>query len=208
MKMRLSMIVLISFLASTALAGEVVERIAAIVNGQIILLSDIKRYQLFFEPPEERGSDSKTARLRRLDQLIHHQLLRAEARRFVLEGPSQEEVAARLRSVRQRFKHKRGFQKAMDQTGLQVEKLKEEIREHLWVESLIRERIEAFIFIDPKAVEQYYRKHAEAFDGKKLETVAPDIRKILIDEKEAGKKREYLTRLRSQADIEIRLTTR
>ncbi|MFQ5579795.1 MAG: hypothetical protein ACE5FZ_04220 [Nitrospiria bacterium] len=194
--------------ASPASSAEVVERIAAIVNGKFIFLSDLKRYPLFFEPLRKRDSGRGPGQLRQLDHLIHQKILQSEARRFVLEGPTEEEVASRLELVRRRFPDNQVFQKAMRQTGFQLKDLKEEIREYLWVERLMDERIKAFVFISPKAIEQYYLDHKQRYSGKKLEAVSSQIQKILADQKEAEKKREYLSGLRSRAEIEILLNTK
>lgn len=199
------MIAGILFTASLALSGEVVERIAAVVNGEFIFLSDLKRYPLFFEPRKKNDSGRPPDRLRQLNHLIHQKILQSEARRFVLEGPTEEEIAVRLEAVRHRFASEQAFQRAMRQTGFHLDDLKGEIREYLWVERLIDERIKAFIFISPKAVEQYYREHKTRYSGKKLEAVSGQIQGILAYQKETEKKREYLTGLRSRAEIEVLL---
>ncbi|HIE64334.1 MAG: hypothetical protein ABGX83_09710 [Nitrospira sp.] len=192
--------------ASLAVSGEVVDRIAALVNGEFIFLSDLKRYPLFFEPRRENDPSRGPVRFRQLDHLIHQKILRSEARRFVLEGPTEEEIAVRLEEVRRRFLNERAFQGAMHQTGFDLGALKEELREYLWVERLMEERIKAFIFIRPKAIERYYQDHQKRYFGKKLEAVSSQIRKILADQKEVDKKRAYLTGLRSRAEIEVLLT--
>jgi len=203
--LRIFIIAGILSLPSFALSGEVVDRIAALVNGEFIFLSDLKRYPLFFEPLRQSASGRGSDRLRQLDRLIHQKILQTEARRFVLEGPTEEEIAVRLKEIQHRFLNEPAFQRAMRQTGFDLGDLKEEIREYLWVERLMEERITAFIFIRPKAIEQYYEDHQQRYSGKKLEAVSSQIRKILVDRKEADKKREYLTGLRSRAEIEILL---
>lgn len=185
-------------------AAEPAERIAAVVDGKIVFLSDLKRHQLFFEPQEKNGSPSGTIR-ERLDEVVHHRLLRVEARRFVLEGPSDAEIDRRMELIRRRFKNERALLTALDQVGLSLEELREEAREYLWVERLIEERIRSFIFISPRQIDRYYREHSEAFAGKKQEEVEPKIRERLIKERERLKTGEYLARLREQAEIEINL---
>lgn len=204
----LSLILILFILTPSFLsAGEPVERIAALVNGEIVFLSDLQRYRLFFEPPEKKGE--ATADLSKtLEAVIRQRLLRKEAHRFILEGPSGEETDRRLKQVRQRFKDEPAFQRVLDQTGFSLEELKEEIQGELWVERLLQERIQSFIFITPRQVEQYYQGNAEEFKGKKLPEVEPVIRKRLTEEREALKTREYLARLREHADIQINLAVR
>jgi peptidyl-prolyl cis-trans isomerase SurA len=190
---------------SALLAGEPVERIAALVNGEIVFLSDLQRYQLFFEPLEKKEEAARGI-LKTLDSVVNQRLLRKEARRFVLQGPSEEEINQRSKVIRERFKNEAAFSHALDQTGFSLEAFKEEIRNTLWAEKLIQDRIQSFIFIAPRQVERYYQDHAEEFREKSLKEVEPKIQKILTEEREVLKTREYLARLRERAEIQINLT--
>ncbi|NKE69167.1 SurA N-terminal domain-containing protein [Candidatus Manganitrophus noduliformans] len=198
-------ILLLSLPAFSAIgfAAEPVERIAATLNDKIIFLSDLQRHQTFFENAGKnmRGEDSKTL----LDRVVDNRLLRLEARRFVLQGPTETEIQQRLKVLRERFKTEAAFEEALGQTGLSLDELKQEIKEQLWVEKLLQERIHAFVFISPKEVTRYYQEHAADFGGKKQEEVEPIIRKILSEEKRMTKEMEYLARLRSHAEIQVNL---
>ncbi|HZR45772.1 MAG TPA: hypothetical protein VFA47_03635, partial [Candidatus Manganitrophaceae bacterium] len=201
--------ILILLVSSSSLlsAAEPAERIAAVVNGEIIFLSDLERYRLFFEPLEKK-TETPADPMKILEAMINRRLLLKEARRFILEGPTEEETDQRLKRVRQRFKDEPAFLQALDRTGFSLEELKGEIRGELWVERLLQERVQSFIFITPRQVEQYYQGNAEEFKGKKLPEVEPVIRKRLTEEREALKTREYLARLREHADIQINLAVR
>lgn len=194
--------ILFSFLLvfSSIGSAEPIERIAATLNGQIIFLSDMQRYQTFFENPEN-GSDADPTK--RLERVIDNRLLRLEAHRFVLQGPTEAEIQQRLKLLKERFKTESAFQEALRKTGLSQEELKQEIGEQLWVEKLLQERISAFVFISPKEVTRYYQEHTADFAGKKQEDVEPTIRKTLSEEKRKTKEREYLDRLRSHAEIQV-----
>lgn len=200
------LVILFSFLlafSSVGFAAEPVERIAATLNGKIIFLSDLQRHQVFFENSEKNGSGEDLKK--RLGRVIDNRLLRSEAHRFVLQGPADPEIQQRLKTLRERFKTEAAFQQALGQTGLSLEELKQEIKEQLWVEKLLQERVYAFVFISPKEVTRYYQEHAADFGGKKQEEVEPAIRKILSEEKRISKETEYLARLRSHAEIQVNL---
>ena len=151
------------------------------------------------------SSDLASGVLKTLDSVVNQRLLRKEARRFVLQGPSEEEINQRSKVIRERFKNEAAFSHALDQTGFSLEEFKEEIRSTLWAEKLIQDRIQSFIFIAPRQVERYYQDHAEEFKEKSLKEVEPKIQKILTEEREILKTREYLARLRDHADIQINL---
>ncbi|HZR45635.1 MAG TPA: hypothetical protein VFA47_02930, partial [Candidatus Manganitrophaceae bacterium] len=114
--------ILILLVSSSSLlsAAEPAERIAAVVNGEIIFLSDLQRYRLFFEPPEKK-TEAPADPMKTLEAIVNRRLLLKEARRFILEGPTEEETDQRLKRVRQRFKDEPAFLQALDQTGFSLE---------------------------------------------------------------------------------------
>lgn len=194
--------ILLSAAPVAALPTPPVERIAAVVNKQIIFLTDIGRYQTFFQKERTPSKENFQAALQ---ELIDDRLLRVEAHRFIAQAPSNEEIDRAIAGIRKRFANEAAFQEALRQTDFSKEEFKRDVQEHLWVEKLLQERVSAFIFVSPKEAEAYYRDHSEDFSGKKLEAVAPQIEATLTAQKEAAKKKEYLTRLRSHAEIEINL---
>ena len=188
--------------SGAAFSAEPVEQIAAVVNRQIVFLSDVERYRLFFQKQADPSQENTEAALQ---DLIDNRLLRVEAHRFLLQGPTEEEVNGKIVLIRSQFKNETAFQAALRKTDFSLEEYRTEVRESLWVEKLLRERVSDFIFIAPKDVEAYYQERAGEFPGKKFEAVEPHIRQILASQKAEVKKKEYLTRLRSHAEIEINL---
>ncbi len=202
---RLFIAILVFFPAPTLYADEIVEGIAATVKTigrkpirEIIFYSDIDRYRLFFQPELEKATPPI-----QLNAVIDQRLFRHEARRFILDGPSSEALEKQLDVIRARFENEIDFKKALNETGMNLDELKKEVREYLWVEMLLEERIKEFIFISPNAIETYYQKHAQHFEGKALEAVEKSIEATLIKEKEILKKNEYLQRLKTNAEIHI-----
>ncbi|MBI3804876.1 MAG: SurA N-terminal domain-containing protein [Nitrospirae bacterium] len=188
-------------LPSTGFSAQPVERIAATVNGRIIFLSDLDRYQAFFSNPTDTAGDPKKT----LDRVIDNRLLQAEAHRFVFQAPTDAEVSQRVKAIRDRFKTEAAYEEALQRTGLSPDELKEETREQLWAERLLQERIYSFVFVSQKEVTRYYQEHLSEFSGKRQEEVEPMIRKKLTDEKRTTKETEYLARLRSHAELQVNL---
>lgn len=202
---RLISILILLFFVYPVLAEETVEGIAAIVTlknrepiRDVIFFSDIERYRLFFAPSIE-----KTDLSNQLTEVIHHRLLRPEAKRFILNGPTPDAVEEKFQKIQTRFQNAKAFEQALLQTGLIEDEFKEEIRDYLWVEQLLKERVKEFIFISPKSIETYFYKHPELFDEKSLDDVKERIEAFLTMEKETQKKTEYLKRLKTKADIKV-----
>lgn len=200
-------------------AETVVEAVVAVITFEkntetvrkIIYLSDLERYRLFFETSEDRTSglqknttlDKTHEFTRRRNAVIHQRLFRREALRFAIKKPTEAEVVAALAHTRLRFQDKIDFENALQQSALNLSKLKEEITLYLWVEKLIRERIQEFIFIGPKAIKTYYLNHLDVFVGQRIEVTEKKITEILSREKEVKKKKTYLKRLKEKAQIEF-----
>ncbi len=197
--------ILLLFTVSTAFAETTVEQVAAIVNGRALLLSDIKRHHLFFVKKNDASSEDEVDLCVQLEQSVDHLLLRAEAERFVLHGPSENKIHQHLDIIRRRFKSEEAFKKALRQLGISTEELQKEVADDLWVQQLLRERVDAFIVVPHKEVERYYQERRNLFSGKKKEDAYTAIEKILSKEKETIRRKEYIAGLRKNARIEINL---
>jgi hypothetical protein len=172
------------------------EQIVAVVNGQLLFQSDLLRNQTFFE------IEMPTT----VEKLVEYKLLLLEAKRFVLSPPQEDEVEESLNETRRKFPGEAAFLNALKETGWTVDGLRREILERLWVKKLIRDRISFFIFITDEEIGQYYQQHKNDFgQDVTLPSVKEPIRAILEKEKEAIKIKEYLLRIKSQANIEIHI---
>ncbi len=179
-------------LSVTATPAVVAEQIIAVVNGQLLFQSDLLRDQTFF-------SNTTSS----IEKLVDDRLLLLEAKRFVLSPPEEEEVELAFKQVQKKFIDKPAFETALKKTGLTADTLKREILDRLWVKKLIKDRITFFIFITDEEIRQYYQQHQNDFAQKEQKDVEEVIRAILEKEKEEIKIKEYLLRIRSQANIEI-----
>jgi len=186
-------ILIIGLLASPT-SAVVAEQIVAVVNGQLLFQSDLLRNQTFFGVTTPK-----------VEKLVDYKLLLLEAKRFVLSPPQEGEVDLSFKEVRQKFSDEAAFLNALKETGWTLEGLKREILDRLWVKKLIRDRITFFIFITDEEIGQYYQQHQNDFEQKELGEVEEKIRAILEREKEGIKIKEYLSRITSQANIEINI---
>src|SRR5215469_8342721 len=94
-----------SFLSRPAAAGEVIDRIVAIVNGQIILQSDWNdalRYEALLSG--RTVSDFNTEERREvLDRLIDQELLGEQMKSALFKHATEEEAAAEVAQTRQLY---------------------------------------------------------------------------------------------------------
>ena len=119
-----------------AAPGDVVDRVLAMVEGQVILLSDVRAFQdlRLIEP-----SDAVDPTAVVLTTLIERELILAEVRDFV-EAPSADEVDALLEAVVRRVGGQEAFQERLPVVGYTVGDVRQELRNELLIERYLTRR--------------------------------------------------------------------
>lgn len=151
-------VVLISLLMSAA-AGqlesqEIVDRIAARIENDIILMSDIlalSRYQQFLDGKSETDSQI-------LDRLIDQWIVRTEATISRFPQPSAAEIARSMETVRKSFASTEEYEAREKQFGLSDVEVREMAAAQLYLSSYLDSRFRPGVQIDPKTVEDFYQK--------------------------------------------------
>jgi hypothetical protein len=133
---------------------ETVDRIAARVENDIILLSDIRalsRYQQFVDGKSE--SDAQI-----LDRLIDQWVVRTEASVAHFPRPSDAEIERSLERVRTSFPSTEECEARKKQSGLTDAELREMVVSQLYLNNYLDSRFRAGVQIDPKTIEDFYEK--------------------------------------------------
>jgi hypothetical protein len=163
----LSLALAASLQTGQILAGQIVDRVVANVNGHVVLQSDWEQEVAFEEFSNARDPNSFTAveRNQALDQLIDRELLREQVH------PSQpapaEQVAARLAELRQEVCKEAaklqkdcatgdGWRVTLQRYGLTQSSLEKRLSDEIQLMKLVDDRLRPSIHIDPQAVETYY----------------------------------------------------
>ena len=176
-------------------ASEWVDRILAVVNNEIITLSDVQKNQTLFG----EGQDAQVM----INELIDQKLLMSEARKFEIPEPSDDSVDAAYQDLVRRFEDKEALTKTVEQMGLSELELRLQLKARLRVGELLDQRVTFFVFVAPQEVEAYYEEHADDFSGQSAEQAKSAILDLLTRQKAELKRKEYLDRLRSRATIRI-----
>jgi hypothetical protein len=151
--------VLLSLLLFATVAGiaapqETVDRIAARVENDIILLSDIRalsRYQEFLDGKSE--SDSQI-----LDRLIDQWIVRTEANVARFPQPSNAEIERSMERVRKSFSSVEEFEARKKQIGLTDAEIREMAASQLYLSNYLDSRFRPGVQIDPKTIDDFYQK--------------------------------------------------
>ncbi len=183
----------------------VLDRVLAVVNGEIISLSEVESELTFFDqvnPVQEKGL-SDSAIQAGIQKLIDHKLLLAEAKRFDVEDLTGKEIQEKLEEMQKRFSTPGSFEKALRQNAMTPEDLKQKIAEHLIVDRFIDQRIRFFVIVLPEEISRYYAENKADFQGKPSDEVEKDIERILLEQKEKTKLEDYLSKVKAKVSIQI-----
>ncbi len=143
----------ISTAMASTLAQEVVDRIVARVDNDIILLSDLQelaRYQSFLD--EKTQSEAEL-----LDHLIDQWIVRNEARAALFPQPSDEEVQRSLERLQRSFSSPEAFEERERQAGLTDADVIRMLKLQLYLSNYLDSRFRAAIQVDENAIEDFYK---------------------------------------------------
>jgi parvulin-like peptidyl-prolyl isomerase len=135
-----------------AKAQEVIDRIVARVDTDIILLSDVRelsRYQQFVDGRSETDAEI-------LDRLIDQWIVRTEANAALFPWPSDSEVQRSLERLKRFFSSPEAFEERKKQIGLSDEDVRRMLQSQLYLSNYLDSRFRASIQIDEKAIQDFY----------------------------------------------------
>lgn len=129
-----------SFAPALAPEPEIIDRILAVVDGQLITLSDVHAaLQLGLVEVPESGNRIGAA----LDRLIDRQLMINEVNRYAPPEPRASEVEAGLAQIAARYGEGRAFETALAQAGTSREAIGRYVRDSLRIARYVGERFAA-----------------------------------------------------------------
>ncbi|HTA60797.1 MAG TPA: hypothetical protein VK805_21770 [Candidatus Baltobacteraceae bacterium] len=140
--------------ASTHVRGqEVVDRIVARVETEIILQSDVRqlsRYQAFLDGKPQSDSDI-------LNRLIDQWIVRSEAGVARFPQPSEEDVNRSIERLKRSFSSPEEFQTRQKLSGVTDDEIRRFVRAQLYLSNYLDSRFRPSIQIDEKAIDEFYR---------------------------------------------------
>jgi Zn-dependent M16 (insulinase) family peptidase len=134
-------------------AQQLLDRMVARVENDIILLSDVRelsRYQQFVDGKAE--SDKEI-----LDRLIDQWIVRNEAKAALFPQPSEEDVDRSLRRLKRSFSSPEAFEERKKQSGLTDEDILHMLKSQLYLSNYLDTRFRPSIQIDEPAIDDYYK---------------------------------------------------
>ncbi|HXM22878.1 MAG TPA: SurA N-terminal domain-containing protein [Terriglobales bacterium] len=193
-------------------AGDVLDRVVATVNNQIILQSewqDAVRYEAFVggrSLDQLQAGDRKAA----LDHMIDQELLREQMRSSGFPHASSEEVEKSIQEIRKHYagaENEAVWQAALGRYVLTENELKRRVALQVDVMGLVDARLRPNVVIDSKSIESYYNQELlpqlrQSGAGQvPLAEVTPKIKELLTQQKMNRMLVAWLQDLRSGSEI-------
>ena len=196
-------------LLAILLLGATIDRIAALVDRQVLTVSEITQMEeLRFFPRDSKQSEDDYRR-EILDDLIAQALRYRDVERFGAADVSNDAIEARLLQIRNRFAAPADLEAALQKAELTLDELRSLIKRELQVENYIQERFAPMIVVSTDDIEAFYRgtwsqeRRQRGLSVPPLASVQEDIRTTLKSTRLQEEVDKWTAELRSRANVDV-----
>jgi hypothetical protein len=188
----------------TSLAQELIDRIAARVENDIILLSDVRhlgRYQMLVD-----GKSENEAQL--LDRLIDQWVVQNEADAARFPRPTEAEIDQDVAALKKSFPSLQEYEERRKQSGLSEAQVRDKIATQIHLTNYLDSRFRPSVQVDAKAIEDFYnsavlpRAKARGQEPPSLEASREVIQEALIEQSIDAQAERWLKESRSRIHVE------
>ena len=184
--------------------AEIIDRVLAVVDGQVITLSDARAALQFALIPADVSLDPIRAAMQRL---IDRHLLLDEVERYAAPDPPPAEIEAALNAIQAKYQDPLAFEIALNQTSMSREELRRFLRDTIRIEAYMRQRFATAVQISEDELVRYYREHQPEFmaGGKPrpFEEVREQIRAALAVTQREAFVQQWLEGLRRRGAVQV-----
>jgi hypothetical protein len=187
---------------------EIVDRIMAIVNDEVITLTDIKIVEAFGISDNIDGAQEQDKQRFILDNLISQKLVIQLAGEGV--AVDEEEIESYLSEIIQNI-NPDSAEKELIQFGLDWDDLKVYLRDKLLYQKILSNRFDLGVIVSIEEIERYYEQvYVPAQREKDLEPqpmieVLDQIERSIKRDKVKGQVEEWVNNLKREANIQIKI---
>jgi len=203
--------------ASVKPRGESIDRIVAIVNGELILESDIEEEMRFAKLQPYRIASGNGPREQALSRLIDRSLILQQQKGFSTTPVTDAEVDKAIADLRRDLPAcahyacttDTGWTKFLSEIGFTPQELRERWRTRLEVLRFIEQRFSAGIRISDSQIQEFYTKTmlpqyaAEKVAPPSLDTLSARIEQVLLQQQVSSLLDQWLKTLRDQGSVRI-----
>jgi hypothetical protein len=202
---RAAVAAVLCLVAGSAIRGQIIDRVLAVVAGEPITLSDVTAAARFGLISEPAGTDDRTQA--NLNALIERQLQLVEVNRYVPPEPSAADIDAKVAEIQARFATPSAFDAALSETGVTAAQLRARVRDNLRIDSYLQQRFGATYQPGDDELLRYYRAHEAEFtqagSARPFDAVRDQVRQRLVKERTESLVHDWIAGLRRRGDVTI-----
>jgi hypothetical protein len=189
-------------------AAVTVDRIAAVIDGQVLTVSEISQMvELRFFP--RLGNTEEEYRREVLDALIAQALRYRDVERFGAQDIAGDTIEARVVEIQRRFPSEAELMAALTRAELTAEELRALVKRQLQVEAYIQERFAPLVFVTNEEIDEYYRgewreqRRARGLAVPPLAEVRDEVRAALRLSRLQVEIDKWTSQLRARANVDV-----
>jgi peptidyl-prolyl cis-trans isomerase SurA len=196
-------------LAAYPARAEIIDRIAAVVDRQVITLSELNQIVELEILPPAAGEDPAAYRRRVLDRMITQVLRYRDVERFGAGDVPADSIEATLRGIIARYPSEEAFMEALARVELTLDQVRTLIKRNQQVQRFIDERFAPLIFVSLDEIETHYdtvwapARRAQGLPVPPLSQVREQMRRDVRQERLDLEIERWTDQLRSRANIDI-----
>jgi len=185
-------------------AQELIDRIAARVENDIILLSDVRhlgRYQMLVD-----GKSETEPQL--LDRLIDQWVVQNEADASRFPRPTDAEIDQAVAALKKSFPSIQEYEERRKQSGLSEQQLRDKLSTQIHLTNYLDSRFRPSVQVDAKAIEDFYksavlpRAKARGQEPPSLEASRDVIQEALIEQSIDAQAEQWLKESRARIHVD------
>jgi hypothetical protein len=200
---------LIAFLFAAPAYAVTVDRIAAVIDRQVLTVSEVNQMAEVRFFPRVAGRNDDDYRHDILEALIAQALRFRDVERFGAQDIPKDSIEARLVEIQRRFASSAELDAALARAELTPDELRALIKRQLQVEAYIQERFAPMVFVANEDIADYYngpwrqQRVARGLPVPPLNDVREEIRTLIRSRQLDQQIETWTTQLRARANVDV-----
>jgi len=189
-------------------AAVTVDRIAAVVDRQVLTVSEITQMvEIRFFPRLAASEDEHRREV--LDALVAQALRYRDVERFGAEDIPRDTIEARIQEIKRRFASEAELNAALARAELTLDELGALAKRQLQVEAYIQERFAPLVYVSADDIEEYYRgpwtrqRRERGLPIPPLSEVRDEIRDAVRSTRLQEEIDKWTAQLRGRANVDV-----
>lgn len=198
----------IALVAASAAAQQVIDRIAAVVDQQVITVSEVDQMEeIRFFPRATVSEDDYRRAI--LEDLISQLLRFRDVQRYGAVDVPKDSIEARVQDIQKRFASPAEFDAALQKAELTPDELRALVKRELQVEDYIQERFAPTIYVSAEEIQNYYattwsqQRRGRGLPVPPLAGVRDEIRTLLKSSSLQTAIDKWTAELRARANVDV-----